>query len=219
MTSNIFINNYIIIFFFRMYYCSIKTDHSPFIYNLNSVFSVKLCTLLRLKLRDSMEKIKSSSSSILFYFFLYFCIHVQLFKLTFLLFYQQLSLYMDKFEEFQTTMAKSNELFTTFRQEMEKVLLGLLRTPFYLYTFIYMHAVSRMHFVSYSSVHPLKMCATLTLLLDLEIGNRDLSYCGREVLFCLTYLNPVVSVLSMACNRFDSLLLWSCFKTYFRVEF
>ncbi|XP_059944174.1 gamma-taxilin-like isoform X3 [Mesoplodon densirostris] len=33
---------------------------------------------------------------------------------------QQLSVYMDKFEEFQTTMAKSNELFTTFRQEMEK---------------------------------------------------------------------------------------------------
>ncbi|XP_070318230.1 gamma-taxilin isoform X2 [Odocoileus virginianus] len=32
-----------------------------------------------------------------------------------------LSLYMDKFEEFQTTMAKSNELFTTFRQEMEKM--------------------------------------------------------------------------------------------------
>lgn len=29
---------------------------------------------------------------------------------------------MDKFEEFQTTMAKSNELFTTFRQEMEKVI-------------------------------------------------------------------------------------------------
>lgn len=28
---------------------------------------------------------------------------------------------MDKFEEFQTTMAKSNELFTTFRQEMEKM--------------------------------------------------------------------------------------------------
>ncbi|XP_007955508.2 gamma-taxilin-like [Orycteropus afer afer] len=34
---------------------------------------------------------------------------------------QQLSYYMDKFEEFQTTMAKSNELFTTFRQEMEKM--------------------------------------------------------------------------------------------------
>lgn len=46
-----------------------------------------------------------------------------------------------------------------------------------------MHAVSRMHFVSYNSVHPLKTCVMLTLLLDLEIGNRDLSYCGREVLF------------------------------------
>ncbi|XP_070410723.1 gamma-taxilin isoform X2 [Nothobranchius furzeri] len=32
---------------------------------------------------------------------------------------QQLSLYMYKFEEFQTTLAKSNEVFTTFRQEME----------------------------------------------------------------------------------------------------
>ncbi|KAM7041343.1 gamma-taxilin-like isoform 2-T2 [Molossus nigricans] len=32
-----------------------------------------------------------------------------------------LSLYIDKFEEFQTTMAKSNELFITFRQEMEKM--------------------------------------------------------------------------------------------------
>lgn len=28
---------------------------------------------------------------------------------------------MDKFEEFQTTMAQSNELFTTFREEMEEV--------------------------------------------------------------------------------------------------
>ncbi|XP_045394980.1 gamma-taxilin isoform X2 [Lemur catta] len=37
---------------------------------------------------------------------------------------QQLSLYMDKFEEFQTTMAKSNELFTTFKQEMEKKTVG-----------------------------------------------------------------------------------------------
>ncbi|KAK7912849.1 hypothetical protein WMY93_013060 [Mugilogobius chulae] len=34
---------------------------------------------------------------------------------------QQLSLYMHKFEEFQTTLAKSNEVFTTFRQEMEKM--------------------------------------------------------------------------------------------------
>ncbi|KAK2519653.1 Txlng [Columba guinea] len=45
----------------------------------------------------------------------------QLFKLMFLRPFPQLSLYMDKFEEFQTTMAKSNELFTTFRQEMEKM--------------------------------------------------------------------------------------------------
>ncbi|GLD66990.1 gamma-taxilin-like protein [Lates japonicus] len=28
---------------------------------------------------------------------------------------------MDKFEEFQSTLAKSNEVFTTFRQEMEKM--------------------------------------------------------------------------------------------------
>lgn len=41
---------------------------------------------------------------------------------------QQLSLYMDKFEEFQTTMAKSNELFTTFRQEMEKMTKKIKKT-------------------------------------------------------------------------------------------
>ncbi|XP_049575121.1 gamma-taxilin isoform X1 [Syngnathus scovelli] len=34
---------------------------------------------------------------------------------------QQLSLYMNKFEEFQSTLAKSNDVFTTFRQEMEKM--------------------------------------------------------------------------------------------------
>ncbi|KAL2087756.1 hypothetical protein ACEWY4_016584 [Coilia grayii] len=34
---------------------------------------------------------------------------------------QQLSQYMDKFEEFQITLAKSNEVFSTFRQEMEKM--------------------------------------------------------------------------------------------------
>ncbi|XP_031516981.1 gamma-taxilin-like isoform X2 [Papio anubis] len=33
---------------------------------------------------------------------------------------EQLFLYMDKFEEFQTTMAKTNELFTAFKQETEK---------------------------------------------------------------------------------------------------
>ncbi|XP_030782165.1 gamma-taxilin-like isoform X2 [Rhinopithecus roxellana] len=32
-----------------------------------------------------------------------------------------LFLYMDKFEEFQTTMAKTNELFTAFKQETEKL--------------------------------------------------------------------------------------------------
>lgn len=59
-------------------------------------------------------------------------------------FFQQLSLYMDKFEEFQTTMAKSNELFTTFRQEMEKVLTGL---PGFIKNNINMHAVTGMHFL------------------------------------------------------------------------
>ncbi|CAG5883546.1 unnamed protein product [Menidia menidia] len=33
----------------------------------------------------------------------------------------QLSLYTEKFEEFQTTLSKSNEVFTTFKQEMEKM--------------------------------------------------------------------------------------------------
>ncbi len=33
----------------------------------------------------------------------------------------QLSLYTEKFEEFQNTLSKSNEVFTTFKQEMEKV--------------------------------------------------------------------------------------------------
>ncbi|XP_053719970.1 alpha-taxilin [Synchiropus splendidus] len=34
---------------------------------------------------------------------------------------QQLSLYTEKFEEFKTTLSKSNEVFTTFKQEMEKM--------------------------------------------------------------------------------------------------
>ncbi len=33
----------------------------------------------------------------------------------------QLSLYTEKFEEFQNTLSKSNEVFTTFKQEMDKV--------------------------------------------------------------------------------------------------
>lgn len=32
-----------------------------------------------------------------------------------------MSLYTEKFEEFQNTLSKSNEVFTTFKQEMEKV--------------------------------------------------------------------------------------------------
>ncbi|XP_060703109.1 alpha-taxilin-like [Hemiscyllium ocellatum] len=34
---------------------------------------------------------------------------------------QQLALYTGKFEEFQATLSKSNEVFTTFKQEMEKM--------------------------------------------------------------------------------------------------
>lgn len=34
---------------------------------------------------------------------------------------QQLALYTEKFEEFQNTLSKSSEVFTTFKQEMEKV--------------------------------------------------------------------------------------------------
>lgn len=34
---------------------------------------------------------------------------------------QQLALYTEKFEEFQNTLSKSSEVFTTFKQEMEKM--------------------------------------------------------------------------------------------------
>ena len=33
----------------------------------------------------------------------------------------QLSLYSEKFEEFQKTLTKSNEVFGTFKKEMDKV--------------------------------------------------------------------------------------------------
>ena len=33
----------------------------------------------------------------------------------------QLSLYSDKFEDFQKTLTKSNQMFTTFKKEMDKV--------------------------------------------------------------------------------------------------
>jgi hypothetical protein len=34
----------------------------------------------------------------------------------------QLSLYAEKFEQFQETLTKSNEVFNTFKQEMERVI-------------------------------------------------------------------------------------------------
>jgi hypothetical protein len=40
----------------------------------------------------------------------------------------QLAYYAEKFEQFQETLTKSNEIFTTFKQEMEKV---------YIHTYIY----------------------------------------------------------------------------------
>lgn len=39
-------------------------------------------------------------------------------------FLAQLALYTEKFEEFQNTLSKSSEVFTTFKQEMEKVTLA-----------------------------------------------------------------------------------------------
>lgn len=39
-------------------------------------------------------------------------------------FLTQLALYTEKFEEFQNTLSKSSEVFTTFKQEMEKVTLA-----------------------------------------------------------------------------------------------
>lgn len=35
--------------------------------------------------------------------------------------YLQLTLYSGRFEEFQNTLTKSNEVFATFKQEMDKV--------------------------------------------------------------------------------------------------
>lgn len=46
------------------------------------------------------------------------------YKTSFALFFaahSQVSLYSDKFEECHSTLSKSNEVFTTFKQEMEKV--------------------------------------------------------------------------------------------------
>ena len=35
----------------------------------------------------------------------------------------QLALYSEKFEEFQSTLTKSNDVFNTFKKEMDKVVL------------------------------------------------------------------------------------------------
>ena len=37
----------------------------------------------------------------------------------------QLSLYAEKFEEFQKTLTKSNEVFSTFKREMDKVIMSI----------------------------------------------------------------------------------------------
>lgn len=92
--------------------------------------------------------------------------------------FQQLSLYMDKFEEFQTTMAKSNELFTTFRQEMEKVLTGLLS---FIKSNIKMCAVSGMHFRFYNCVPSENIWSILTFNLDHKIMHKNSSCYGREI--------------------------------------
>lgn len=39
--------------------------------------------------------------------------------------------YTEKFEQFQDTLSKSNEIFATFKQEMEKVGQYLKRLPFF----------------------------------------------------------------------------------------
>lgn len=90
---------------------------------------------------------------------------------------------MDKFEEFQTTMAKSNELFTTFRQEMEKVFIVL---PSFIKSNSEMHAVSGLHFRFYKHLPSENRRNILTISqfhLDQKIGYK--SY-GREL--CLFFL-------------------------------
>jgi len=41
--------------------------------------------------------------------------------LSLMIFFFQLVLYSQKFDEFQNTLAKSNEIYGTFKQEMDKV--------------------------------------------------------------------------------------------------
>lgn len=65
---------------------------------------------------------------------------------------------MDKFEEFQSTLAKSNEVFSTFRQEMEKV--SLERTAVCVYTHAHVHSL-------------LVICVSSDDQEDQKVGKRD----------------------------------------------
>lgn len=83
----------------------------------------------------------------------------------------QITLYSERFEEFQKTLTKSNEVFATFKQEMEKVssssyLNSVLETSlldFYIShcnNFIWDGTISA-HFGEQSHQHPNKIWGTL----------------------------------------------------------
>ena len=61
----------------------------------------------------------------------------------------QLSLYSDKFDEFQRTLNKSNEVFGTFKKEMDKVLcfksLSLSLSLSHTHTHTHTHAHTHTH--------------------------------------------------------------------------
>lgn len=67
---------------------------------------------------------------------------------------------MDKFEEFQSTLAKSNEVFSTFRQEMEKVSLGGTAVCVCVCVHAHVHSL-------------LVICVSLDDQEDQEAGKRD----------------------------------------------
>lgn len=83
----------------------------------------------------------------------------------------QITLYSERFEEFQKTLTKSNEVFATFKQEMEKVssssyLNSVLETPLldfdisHCNNFIWDGDISA-HFGEQSHQHPNKIWGTL----------------------------------------------------------
>lgn len=84
----------------------------------------------------------------------------------------QITLYSERFEEFQKTLTKSNEVFATFKQEMEKVssssyLKSMLHTFLLNFgssrckNFIWNEAISA-HFGEHSHQHPNKIRGTLS---------------------------------------------------------